>query len=342
MDQISLINHDHPFPSIRIMGIFNSKPALRPHHQELRDILTPQLFHRLHSLYLPFSKAEPLNALSVADWFLGTDPSLGTDFYTLCMHDVLLPLSLHPLDSLPDLTTFLPHPTSRDYPIQAFGLQILLDQVPRYCLSGIDKRWISGYFDVLSVKVIDQLYNNVPYESRWDNPTRWQILGYPAEQILLRRILMVAPYVHSANWGDHLMHFGLVEQIRREAETMYRTADALREVQTRDAKDKFEFGRILKRYEDVRKGIKRLDDFIFLFARVMRLHEPVIREFGRSPEKCMYLGLDVTDGEKEYLDESGFRADEEVLKKIRQDKANGIWTPLQGKDEKNAYLSKDM
>ena len=56
----------------------------------------------------------------------------------------------------------------------------------------------------------------------------------------------------------------------------------------------------------------------------------------------MYLGLDVTDGEKEYLDESGFRADEEVLKKIRQDEANGIWTPLQGKDENNAYLSKAM
>lgn len=138
------------------------------------------------------------------------------------------------------------------------------------------------------------------------------------------------------------MHFGLVEQIRREVETMYRTSDVLREVQTRDAKDKFEFGSILKKYGEVRKGIKRLDDFIFLFARVMRLHEPVIREFGRSPEKCMYLGLSVTDGEKEYLDESGFRADEEVLKKIRQDKADGIWTPLQGKDEKNAYLSKDM
>lgn len=241
------INQDHPFPSTRIVGIFNSKPALRPHHNELGDILTPQLFHRLHSLYFPFSKAVPLDALSVADWFLGNDPSLGTEFYTLCIHDALLPLSLHPLDSLPDLTTFLPHPSSRDYPIQAFGLQILLDQAPRYCLSGIDKRWISGYFDVLSVKVIDQLYNNVPYELRWDNPTRWQILSYPTEQILLRRILMVAPYVHSASWGDHLMHFGLVEQIRREVETMYRTSNALREVQTRDAKDKFEFDRILKK-----------------------------------------------------------------------------------------------
>lgn len=174
-----------PIPSINIMGIFNSKSALRPHHHELRDILTPRLFHRLHSLYFFFS--------------LGNDPSLGTEFCTLCMHDVLLPLSLHPLESLTKLTIFLPHPTSRDYPIQAFGLQILLDQAPRYCLSGIDKRWISGYFDVLSVKVIDQLYNNVPYELRWDNPTRWQNLGYPTEQILLRRILMVAPYVHSAN-----------------------------------------------------------------------------------------------------------------------------------------------
>jgi len=62
---------------------------------------------------------------------------------------------------LSDLTTFLPHPTSRDYPIQALGLQILLDQVPRSCLPGIDERWISGYFDELSVKAIDQLYNTL-------------------------------------------------------------------------------------------------------------------------------------------------------------------------------------
>lgn len=87
---------------------------------------------------------------------------------------------------------------------------------------------------------------------------------------------------------------------------------------------------------------REIPAFMFLFARVMRLHEPVIWELERSPGKCIYLGLDVTDGEKEYLHESGFRADEEVLKSIRHNKANGIWTPLQGKDEKHAYLSKDM
>jgi uncharacterized protein (DUF924 family) len=256
---------------------------------------------------------------------------LADQFYDLCFEDVLVIISKYRLENLPsDFTIFLPSTASRDYPIQALGLIILLDQVPRYCMDGIDKRWISGYFDIISERLMRQLFL-VPWEQRWDNPTRWKAMGYSPQHILLRRLLMCGAFCHSEDWADHLMSFGLVEQLRRETEELYNSTDTYRAVQVNDAKNLMAFGEVLGRYPVLREGITRMDHFIFLFSRIIRIHEPMIREFGRSPEKSVYLGLESTDSEKDYLNKIGFDADPNVIAKIREDKIAGSWTPLQGR-----------
>jgi hypothetical protein len=116
--------------------------------EDLHSVLTPSLFSSIVKLAFPWNSSSSLD-FSVVGNYIFRDPS--KDWAPTCFA-ALLALSKYPLSSIPSLLTYFPKPSSRTFPVQALGIQLLLDQAPRHCFSGIDTRWIS-WFEVLSLKL---------------------------------------------------------------------------------------------------------------------------------------------------------------------------------------------
>jgi len=76
------------------------------------------------------------------------------------------------ISNIPDLMQYLLAPESRDFSEQALGLQLLLDQGPRFLLDGIDQKYTNAYFDIISLKYAKQ-FHALPEAIGPDGKTRW-------------------------------------------------------------------------------------------------------------------------------------------------------------------------
>lgn len=112
---------------------------------DLSQILTPSLFHAVLKNRIPWSKKEPLDFKLVGISIVSDLPDGRKEFLKM-IFPALKAMSVLGLDNVPDLMNFLPSPSSPEFPEQALGLQLLVDQGPMIFCEGVDARWAASYF----------------------------------------------------------------------------------------------------------------------------------------------------------------------------------------------------
>jgi hypothetical protein len=138
---------------------------------DFSSILTPSLFYAVLKNRMPWPKDKFFPLSAVTAYLFTNEPDGVEEFHRIC-YPVLKHLGTVGISNIPDLMQYLPTPESKDFPEQALGLQLLLDQGPRFLLNGIDQRYTNAYSDAISLKFAKQLHA-LPEALRPDSKTRW-------------------------------------------------------------------------------------------------------------------------------------------------------------------------
>ncbi|GJE92993.1 hypothetical protein PsYK624_091520 [Phanerochaete sordida] len=306
---------------------------------DLSKVLTPELFEALRRVHMPWAEDKPLDYYAVVKGFFGGEPDHRPEFYRLAFHQALKPLSELGVEYVPDLMQFLPPPEAPNFPSQALGLLLLLDQAPRSVFSGTNERYTYGYFDVLAQRVVLRLLA-LPAHLRPDSTARLMAQGWSREYALVARFWFYTPLIHSESEQYHEMQIALMEDLRSEVEACVGKQDPGRATMKQDFEDVYGFARLI-RTAPIHEGVG-MDGFFFWLLRVIVVHVPIIRKFGHYPYRNNSLGRVSTEEEEQYAKDTDYFAmqrDEEVIKKIRADVEAGKWSPLQ--DEPRFSGSKD-
>lgn len=296
---------------------------------ELSKILTPTLFESLRRVQMPWPEDQPLDFSAVAKLYFRGIPDNRLDYYNLVFNQALKPISLLGVDHVPDLMQFLPPPEATDFPSKALGLLTLLDQCPRSLFSGANERYTYDYFDTLAMKLVRQL-RALPPSLRPDSMERLMAQGWSYDYCVVARFWFMTPFVHSEELEDHELQRVLAEGIRNDVEKHVGKVDANRGTVEVDSQDIYAFPRLVAS-APIQEGMS-IDDFFFWVTRVFTVHTPIIKQFGHYPYRNKSQGRISTPEEVEYIEAiKGFMElkDEEAAKKIHDDVAAGIWSPLQ-------------
>lgn len=102
--------------------------------------------------WIPFSKTDPFDFGETIRWYFRKSE---THLQTVRPQawPALKVLSELGLDNISNMMTFLPTPEDPDFPLQVFGLQLVLDQTPRVLCKGVDGHYIYAYFGEIALKV---------------------------------------------------------------------------------------------------------------------------------------------------------------------------------------------
>lgn len=251
--------------------------------------------------------------------------------YDLCFDTALKPLSTISLAEIPSLLAYLPTPSAPEFPVQALGLHLLLDQVPRQILRGIDSRWTFEYFGALTLRLAKELAA-LPVAVQPQRVQRWLDLGYNYEGAWLRVFLMYTAFIHSE--GREPQRFGqrlIEEECRKGAEAHYGLTDPTRPLDEADDKDLTLFSKLVSEVEDRAEGRSK-EEGVWLLCRIVRVHEPIISAFGRYPYRNGAIGREEAEGEGEFLKKTAMFGvcDSVTANKVIEDVKAGKWTPLQG------------
>lgn len=260
-------------------------------------------------------------------------------FSSLAYTDALLPISKHSLPSLPSLFPLLPSPSSPDFAVQATGLLLLLDQGPRSgCIKGLQNLWLVNHFDPLAQSLCGELLA-LPYSQRIDNWERWRKLGWSFEHYAMARNILYCPLAHSEGYTDQMLMLGLLEEFRRELESHYEVVDATRQHDLADANDVTAFWRVAKagppgKVNEESGKATGVAECLFWESRMSRVHESIVRVFGRNPYLNFAKGREDTEEEREFFGrtEGWSVPPEEFKEKCREAYRSGKWPPLLEKD----------
>lgn len=295
---------------------------------DLSKILTPNLFSSALKYRLPWDGKEEIDFTSVTKcWFRGQGNSKA--FREAC-YPALKTMSALGIDNIlkVDLMSFLPTPESKEFPEQALGLVILLDQGPRQFFDGADERYCNGYFDPLCLKLSKQLLA-LPTHLRADTKQRWvEEMGYTFSYWVTLRFWFIAPIAHSEDLEDQRLQSAMVEENRLEVERVTGKQDPFREGLKTDMKDPTTFSRNAM---GAPKGdAVKLEELVLWFLMIFDVHYPIIATFGRFPYRNGAMGRESTDAEKKFLEETnGFgMVDEVAAEKVREDVRVGRWSAL--------------
>jgi uncharacterized protein (DUF924 family) len=303
---------------------------------DLSSLLTPELFRRTLKNRLPWPIEKPLDFKEVFTYVFRSDSGPHQEEFRDIAWPTLKALSTLGVDNVPDMMQFLPPPESKEFPEQALGLQLLLDQGPRALFEGVDARYIYDYFQYVARKYAQQLLD-LPSALRIDSKKRWmEELGASFDFWLMARLWLMAPVVHSEVLADHEMAQLMNEEVRVEVEKFTGKTDPYRAKRAELLVDIYGFGRMYREGPPQENGI-RMDEWFFWMWAVADVHKPIIDKFGKYPYQDVAKGREPTDEEKEWtiIFENGIdNSNSEVAKRIREDVAKGRWTPLGGEDEK--------
>ncbi|MCJ1237853.1 hypothetical protein MMC14_005840 [Varicellaria rhodocarpa] len=292
----------------------------------LSSVLNSALFHAAVKARVPWSRDQPVDFSAV----LRGHPDKSKKLDAIC-YPALKMLSTLGVDNVPDLMLFLPVPESKEFPEQALGLVILLDQGPRALFEGVDSRYVNGYFDILALKLSNQLLA-LPPALRPDSKQRWMAeLGYDFDHWILSRFWFIAPFTHSEQLENHEVQRILVEESRVEVEKLTGKIDPYRASRDEYIKDVTAFMRTAC---EGPPPDPHMEDLVFWFLMLFDVHFPIIKTFGRYPYRNSVLGRDSSEEEKDFLSRTNHFAEEEdetIVKKIREDVLAGKWTPLSEK-----------
>jgi len=292
---------------------------------QIRTLLTPDLFETLVKAKLPFSMTSPLDFEEVGQkQFKGQAPISSS----VAEHvwPVLEALSKLGLASIPDLLQFLPPPASDDFPRQALGLQLLLDQMPRSLLRGIDGRWRSAYFDLISLKYAHTLDALPEAQKPWAW-RRWKTFA-TLDFWVLARTWFICPFVHSDEASDQERALLFTEETRCVVEKETRTTDPYRAEREPILADVYGVSVMLKEGPPGQGATVHM--YAYWMCKLMDIHKPVVDMFGRYPYRNAYFGRQNTPEEDEWAEKRAGNPmpSEELRRRLKQDIDAGIWTPL--------------
>jgi uncharacterized protein (DUF924 family) len=303
---------------------------------DLSSLLTPTLFHQVLKNRLPWPKEKPMDFKEVFTYIFRADGEPHQEQLRGVAWSALKALSSRGVDKVPDMMQFLPPPESKDFPEQALGLQLLLDQGPRALFEGMDERYIYDYFQHVSKKYAQQLLN-LPSSLRIDSKKRWlEEQEASLEYWLLVRLWLIAPLIHSEVLADHELGGLMNEEMRVEVERFSGKTDPYRAKRAELAVDTHAFGRMLREGPPLENGVT-MDEWFFWMWTVIDVHKPIIEKFGKYPYQDVAKGRLSTDEEREWtiVFQGGLdNSNSDVAKRIREDVLKGRWTPLGERDEK--------
>jgi uncharacterized protein (DUF924 family) len=288
----------------------------------LSSLLTPTLFHQVLKNRLPWPKEKPLDFKEVFIYVFRADGELHQEQ----LREIAWP-------TLKVLST-LPPPESKNFPEQALGLQLLLDQGPRALFEDMDERYIYDYFQHVSKKYAQQLLD-LPSAVRADSKKRWmEKLGASFDFWVLTRLWFIAPLIHAEVLADHELGEVMDEEVRVEVERFSGKVDPYRAKRAELAVDTHAFGRMYREGPPLENGVK-MDEWFFWMWTVIDVHKPIIEKFGKYPYQDVAKGRVSTEEEREWtiVFQNGVdKSNSEVAKKIREDVLRGRWTPLGGEE----------
>lgn len=292
---------------------------------QMSTFLTPDLFETLVNAKLPFSMTEPLDFEDVGQkQFKGKAPIPSN--VSERVWPILEALSKLGLDSIPDLLQFLPPIADDAFPRQALGLQLLLDQMPRSLLKGIDGRWRSAYFDVISLKYAQTL-DKLPEEQKPWSWSRWKTFA-TLDFWVLARTWYICPFVHSDNAPEHGRALIFTEETRTVVEKETGTIDPYRAERGAIMSDIYGVSSMLK--EGPPKAGATVQAYAYWMCKLMDIHKPVLDKFGRYPYINAYFGRQDTPEEEAWDKKRAWHpmASGELKSRLKQDIDAGVWTPL--------------
>jgi hypothetical protein len=295
---------------------------MAPDAGHLKAVLTPELFLEMTNKWIPFPKSEPFDMGKAIDWIFH---ELGEDEEALKQRvwPALKALSQYSLSDFPDLNKLLPPVDDADFPVQALGLQLVLDQAPRSFLEGIDRRYVNAFFGVICVRIA-QGWQKLPPSKRPTSWERWEALGTSFEYWILVRLWFGATLVHQESTQDQAASF--TEETRRAVEEHYGKTDPLRGDSR--LQDLWAFPKMLAAGGPP-QGASAADGQWWL-GLLMDVHKTIIDAYGRYPYQNSEMGRLSSPEEIEWMEKAeAFREPpEDVRRKIREDVEKGIWTPL--------------
>jgi uncharacterized protein (DUF924 family) len=292
---------------------------------QISTLLTSDLFETLVNAKLPFSMTEPLDFEDVGQkQFKGKAPIPGDVVERVW--PVLEALSKLGLASMPDLLQFLPPIADDNFPRQALGLQLLLDQMTRSLLRGVDIRWRCAYFDIISLKFAHTL-DALPKEQKPWAWSRWKTFATLDFWVLVRT-WYICPFVHSDEASDQERALIFSEETRNIVEKETGTSDPYRAERDAILSDIYGVSLMLK--EGPPGPGTTVQMYAYWICKLMDIHKPVVDKFGRFPYRNAYLGRQNTPEEDSWsIKRAGFSLSSEELKnRLKQDQDAGIWTSL--------------
>ncbi|KAI5925259.1 hypothetical protein F4810DRAFT_708645 [Camillea tinctor] len=287
---------------------------------DLKSLLTPELFTLVLETRIPFSKTEPIDfGRAIQHFFFESEAEMQA------LRSAAWP-ALQALSELrglsPDLLAFLPPVSSPSFPSQALGLLLLLDQASRVLLQGVDTRWVYGYFGELAL-ALAQRFEALPPAQRPSARERWP--GVALDYFVWVRLFFGAVLVHHESARDAAVAF--TEETRALVEGRLGVRDPHRD--RPDLRwDLLGFPKMLRAGGPASPcGVA---EGCFWLMCLMDVHKPPLDKFGRYPYQNWRLGRVGTPEEDAWMAEAGMfgAPSDEVVKKIRQDVENGVWTPL--------------
>jgi uncharacterized protein (DUF924 family) len=277
----------------------------------LAELLTPDLYQVMVAKWFPFSKSDPIDfGVGIDYYFNKLDINPDPDFRQR-LWPTLKAMSELDLDNVPDMMSFLPPVEHPDFPLQALGLQLVLDQAPRLLFDGINIRWTDGFFGPISIKYARQL-QALPAELKPTLWSRWKD-SVSVDYFIFIRLWFGAPWVHNESTGEEALQF--TEDTRAFVEQL----------------DLYGFPKMLKEITAGAPGspCSPAKGWFFL-ACLMDVHYPPLKKFGRYPYRNGAAGREHTPEEAEWSKNSGLFRElpDDVRRHIREDVANDRWTPL--------------
>jgi uncharacterized protein (DUF924 family) len=292
---------------------------------QISTLLTPDLFETLVNAKLPFSMTEPLEFEDVGQkQFKGKAP-IPSELVER-VWPVLEALSKLELASIPDLLQFLPPVADDAFPRQALGLQLLLDQMTRSLFRGIDGRWRSAYFDIISLKYAHTL-DAMPEEQKPWSWSRWKTFA-TLDFWVLARTWYICPFVHSDEISDQERALIFTEETRNVVEQETGTTDPYRAERDSILSDIYGVSPMLKEGPPAAGATVQM--YAYWMCKLMDIHKPVVDKFGRYPYRNAYFGRQNTLEEEAWAKKRAGNpmASEELTSRLKKDIDTGIWTPL--------------
>ena len=305
---------------------------------ELRKILTPEILLAVYRVKYPYEKRQlPSGAVVGKAHFR---PLYGQKLYDLIYHDVLLPMSNMPLESLlkVDMTEYLPNPDASDYPEQNLGLITLLDQT-RILTTGYGFRYTRAFFDPVCEKLARQLAS-LPADVRPDGKNAWLSRGYSFDDWLIRTLWFWAPLIHSDEFmvRDRQTLKDWLHTMRDEVEAHAGVSDPFAPLEAEDDVDINAFQRIEADGPPEKSYLSPKDkatiaDYSFWWIRILNSHFAITDMCGHYPYWIRWKGFEWTGEDKEFMEQTNnYRYDpktEPVLQEVRKDVLNEYWNRME-------------